>query len=89
MKEKMLEQFTFSSEFKEKLVLLVMYRNQSVKEVAKSYNLPNNQILNWINQSHRPLFANFFSFPKSMNLSTKGGHFEIGQTGSIRRGLSK
>jgi transposase-like protein len=52
MKKKMLEQFTFSSEFKEKLVLLVMYRNQSVKEVAKSYNLPNNQILNWINQSH-------------------------------------
>lgn len=44
MKEKMLEQFTFTSEFKEKLVLLVMYRNQSVKEVAKSYNLPNNQI---------------------------------------------
>ncbi len=50
MKEKMLEQFAFSAEFKEKLVLLVMYRNQSVKEVTKSYNLPNNRILtNWIN----------------------------------------
>ncbi len=49
MKEKMLEQFTFSEEFKEKLVLLVMYRNQSVKEVAKSYHLPNSYILvNWI-----------------------------------------
>lgn len=49
MKEKMLEQFTFSAEFKEQLVLLVLYRNQSVKEVAKSYNLPNTYILtNWI-----------------------------------------
>jgi len=50
MKEKMLEQFSFPEEFKEKLILLVMYRNQSVKEVAKSYNLPNAYILtNWIN----------------------------------------
>lgn len=49
MKEKMLEQFSFTEEFKEKLVHLVMYRNQSVKEVAKSYNLPNSYILvNWI-----------------------------------------
>jgi len=29
----------------------------------------------------------FFSFPKSVNLNTKGGHFETGQTGSIKRGL--
>ena len=50
MKEKMLERFTFSEEFKEKLVLLVMYRNQSAKEVAKSYELPNVHILlNWVN----------------------------------------
>jgi transposase-like protein len=42
--KKMLERFTFSEEFKEKLVLLVMYRNQSVKEVAKSYNLPNSYV---------------------------------------------
>lgn len=49
MKEKMLEQFSFSDEFKEKLVLLVMYRNQSAKEVAKSYNLPSVYIVtNWI-----------------------------------------
>ena len=49
MKEKMLEQFSFPEEFKEKLVLLVMYHNQSVKEVTKSYNLPNVYILtNWI-----------------------------------------
>ena len=46
----MLEQFSFTDEFKEKLVLLVMYQNQSVKEIAKSYNLPNAYILNnWIN----------------------------------------
>jgi transposase-like protein len=49
MKEKMLEQFSFTNEFKEKLVLLFMYHNQSVKEIAKSYNLPNTSILNnWI-----------------------------------------
>ncbi len=49
MKEKMMEQFSFTKEFKEKLVLLVMYRNQSVKEVIKSYQLPNGHILNnWI-----------------------------------------
>src|ERR1700712_4268873 len=49
MKEKMMEQFSFTEEFKEKLVLLVMYRNQSVKEVTKSYQLPNVHILNnWI-----------------------------------------
>jgi len=50
MKEKMLEQFSFTDEFKEKLVLLIMYQNYSVKEIAKSYNLPNTYILNnWIN----------------------------------------
>jgi len=56
MKEKMLEQFTFPDEFKEKLVLLVMYRNQSVQEVAKSYGLPNSYILvNWITQYKKKL----------------------------------
>lgn len=50
MKENMLEQFSFKDEFKQRLVQLVMYRNQSVKEVAKSYNLPNYHfLLNWIN----------------------------------------
>ena len=49
MKEKMLEQFSFTDEFKEKLVLLFMYLNKSVKEIAKSYNLPNTYIMNnWI-----------------------------------------
>jgi transposase-like protein len=49
MKEKMLEQFSFNDEFKEKLVLLFMNHNQSVKEIAKSYKLPNTSILNnWI-----------------------------------------
>jgi transposase-like protein len=56
MKEKMLERFTFPEEFKEKLVLLVMYRNQSVQEVAKSYRLPNSYILvNWITQYKKKL----------------------------------
>ena len=64
MKEKMLEQFAFSAEFKEKLVLLVMYRNQSVKEVAKSYNLPNSYILtNWINLYKKQLEKGAISVP--------------------------
>lgn len=46
MKEKMLEQFSFTDEFKEKLALLIMYQNYSVKEIAKRYNLPNTYILN-------------------------------------------
>jgi transposase-like protein len=64
MKEKILGQFTFSTEFKEKLVLLVMYRNQSVKEVAKSYNLPNSYILtNWIKLYKKKLEKGAISIP--------------------------
>jgi transposase-like protein len=56
MKEAMLGQFSFSEEFKEKLVLLVMYKNQSVQEVAKSYRLPNSYILvNWITRYKKNL----------------------------------
>jgi len=32
--------------------------------------------------------ANLHSFHKSLNSTTKGGHFEIGQAGSIKCGLS-
>ena len=50
MKETMLSRFSFTETFKEKLVLMVMYRNRSAKEVAKSYRLPNVQMLNnWVN----------------------------------------
>jgi transposase-like protein len=49
MKAKMLEQFKFTDELKERLVLLVVFQNQSPKELAKKYGLPNVHILtNWV-----------------------------------------
>ena len=49
MKEKNQERFDFSAEFKEKLILLVVYQNQPIKLVAKLYGLPNTYILaNWV-----------------------------------------
>lgn len=49
MKEKTLSQFKFSDELKEKLVLLVVYQNQSPKMLAQQYQLPNVYILsNWV-----------------------------------------
>ncbi|MFZ6024582.1 MAG: hypothetical protein ACOYVG_09040 [Bacteroidota bacterium] len=50
MKAKMLEQFQFTDELKERLVLMVIFQNQSPKELAKKYGLPNTYILtNWVN----------------------------------------
>jgi transposase-like protein len=44
-----LEQFKFTDEFKEKLVLMVVYHNHSPKSLVKKYGLPNAYILtNWI-----------------------------------------
>jgi len=34
------------------------------------------------------LTTNFLSFSKRLNLSTKGGDFEVGKTGAIGGGLS-
>ena len=49
MKAKMLEQFQFTDELREKLILMVVYKNKSPKELAKKYGLPNVHILiNWI-----------------------------------------
>jgi hypothetical protein len=41
-----LEQFKFTDEFKEKLVLMVVYQNHSPKSLIKKYGLPNAFILN-------------------------------------------
>jgi hypothetical protein len=38
MKAKMLEQFQFTDELKERLVLMVVFQNQSPKELAKKYD---------------------------------------------------
>ena len=49
MKEEMLEQFRFSDELKEKLIFLIVYKNQSPKSIAKQYGLPNvHMLINWV-----------------------------------------
>ena len=49
MKEKMLEQFKFSEDLKEKIVSLVLYKKHTAKDVARMYDLPNVHIIaNWI-----------------------------------------
>ena len=56
MKPETNDQFTFSPAYKEKLIHLVMYGNQSSKELTKSYHLPNVQILlNWITNYKKKL----------------------------------
>jgi transposase-like protein len=56
MKAKMLEQFQFTDELKERLVLMVVFQNQSPKDLAKKYGLPNSYILtNWVKIYKRTL----------------------------------
>ena len=56
MSEKLLSQFKFSKELKEKMVTLVLYHGLDAKEVAKKYGLPNAYMLtNWINRHKQQL----------------------------------
>lgn len=56
MKAQMLEQFQFTEELKERLVLMVVFQNHSPKELAKKYGLPNVHILaNWVRIYKRTL----------------------------------
>jgi transposase-like protein len=56
MKEEMLEQFRFSNELKEKLIFLIVYKNQSPKSIAKQYGLPNvHMLINWVRIYKIPL----------------------------------
>jgi len=56
MKEKMLDQFKFSDELKEKLVIMIVYQNRLPKELARQYGLPNVHMLtNWVNIYKRSL----------------------------------
>jgi transposase-like protein len=49
MKEKMLEQFEFSDDLREKVIGLVLYQKRPAKDVAKKYGLPNVHIIsNWV-----------------------------------------
>jgi transposase-like protein len=64
MKEKMPEQFKFSDELKEKLVLLVVYQNQPPKILAKQYGLPNVYILvNWVRMYKKTLETGAVTLP--------------------------
>jgi len=56
MEKQNIEQFKFTDEFKEKLVLMVVYQNHSPKSLVKKYGLPNPYILaNWVsvNRQHK------------------------------------
>ncbi len=56
MKEEAIARFNYQEEFKEKLVELVVYQNQSTNAVAQKYGLPNTYILNnWINRYKKKL----------------------------------
>jgi transposase-like protein len=64
MKEKMLDQFKFSDELKEKLVIMVVYQNRLPKELARQYGLPNVHILtNWVNIYKRSLEKGAITLP--------------------------
>ena len=64
MKEKNLDRFEFSDELKEKLVLLVVYQNQSPKRLAKQYGLPNVYILsNWVRIYKKSLETSAVTLP--------------------------
>jgi transposase-like protein len=56
MKDQIPEKKCYTEAFKEKLIVLVVYQNQSAKIVARNYHLPNVHILtNWINQYKKKL----------------------------------
>lgn len=63
MKEKMLDQFKFSDELKEKLVMMVVYQNRLPKELSQQYGLPNVHMLtNWVNIYKRSLEKGAITF---------------------------
>ena len=64
MKEKMLDQFKFSDELKEKLVIMVVYQNRLPKQLCQQYGLPNVHILtNWVNIYKRSLEKGAITLP--------------------------
>jgi len=72
MKEKMLEQFEFPDDLKEKIIGLVLYKNQSVKEVAKKYELPNVHIIsNWVRIYKKKLEKGAIILPPMENKKRK------------------
>ena len=71
MKEKMLEQFKFSSDLKEKLVLIVVYKNRVPKDLCRQYGLPiTHMLVNWVNIYKRSLELGAITLPP-MQLKNK------------------
>ena len=67
-----LEQFKFTDEFKEKLVLMVVYHNHSPKSLVKKYGLPNSYILtNWVRIYKRNLEKGAVTLPPMQSHKTK------------------
>jgi len=60
----MLDQFKFSDELKEKLVMMVVYQNCLPKELSHQYGLPNVHILtNWVNIYKKTLEKGAITLP--------------------------
>lgn len=79
MKEKMLEQFNFSEELKEKVINLVIYKKQTAKDVARMYDLPNIHIItNWV-RIYKKNFAicKSSTFIYNFNSVICGGYYSI------------
>ncbi len=73
MKAQMLEQFQFTDELKERLVLLVVFQNQSPKELAKKYGLPNVHILiNWVRDLQKNTRKRRCNFSADATKKTQG-----------------
>ena len=64
MKIKNLEQFQFTDELKERLILMVVFQNHNPKDLVKKYGLPNVHILtNWVRIYKRTLEKGAVTLP--------------------------
>jgi transposase-like protein len=67
-----LEQFKFTDEFKEKLVLMVVYHNHSPESLVKKYGLPNIYMLaNWVSIYKRSLEKGAVTLPPMQSQKRK------------------
>ncbi len=72
MEKHNLEQFNFTDEFKEKLVLMLVYQNQSPKSLVKKYGLPNPYIFaNWVRIYKKTLEKGALTLPPMESLKRK------------------
>lgn len=90
MKEKMLEQFEFSDDFKEKIIGLVLFQNQPVKEVTRKYELPNVHIIsNWIRIYKKKLEEGAIILPPMENNKRKNSKALNQRIKQLEKSLAK